>query len=245
MGEKITLTLDERTARGKKVAKLRREGIVPAVVYGSVKAPLNVQVEVNIFEKIYKAAGKHSPVHLTLNGKKAIAMIKDVERHPVKGTPMHASFHAVKQNEPVVAEIPIHLVGEGESEAERNGLVVLQAIEKIEVKALPMDLPEALEVSMEGLAKPGDRITVADLKVPANVEIVDNDDGRAGTADDDHSVMDLVVANVYEPSALQAANDAAGGDAEDVSDVESENGTETPESEDVQVEEKQTNVDAK
>lgn len=229
MGDKITLELQERTLRGKKVARLRQEGIVPAVVYGAATKPMNVQLPENVFEKAYKTAGRHSPVHLTIGGKKKIAMIKDVERTPVKRTPLHVSFHAVRQNEPVVADIPVHLIGEGESEAERNGLVVLQAIETLEVKALPMDLPEALEVSIVNLSKAGDRITVADIQLPKNVELVDNDDGRAGTADDDQSVTDLVVANVYEPSALQAANDAMGGDAEDASEVESENGQETPE----------------
>lgn len=74
--------------------------------------------------------------------------------------------------------MPIRLVGEGESVAERGGLVILQALEKIEVKALPLELPEALEVSILDLAEAGDRVTVADIKVPADVEIVDNDDGR-------------------------------------------------------------------
>ena len=227
MGEKITLNLDERTVRGKKARKLRSDGILPAVVYGANTPSTTVQVAENLFEKAYKSAGKHAPVHISIGSKKRLAMIKDVSRDPVKGTPIHASFHAVRQNDPVVAEVPIHLLGEGESEAEKNGLVVLQAIEHIEVKALPMDLPEALEVSIAGLKEPGDRVTVGDIHVPETVTIVDNDDGREGTADDEHSVMDLVVASAYEPSALQAANDAAGGDAEDVSEVESDNGTES------------------
>ena len=124
--------------------------------------------------------------------------------------------------------MPIRLVGEGESVAERNGLVILQAIEKLEVKALPLELPEALEVSIVDLAEAGDRIVVGDINIPEGVEIVDNDDGRADDNEDEErqSVMDLVVASVYEPSALQAANDAAGGDAEtaDADDVEAEQG---------------------
>ena len=120
----------------------------------------------------------------------------------------------MKTNEPVVADVPVRLVGEGESPAERAGLIVLQAIDQLQVKALPMDLPEALEVSIENLATTDDKFTVADIPLPKGVEVVDNDDGREGTADDDQSVLDLVVANVYEPSALQAANDAAGGDAD-------------------------------
>ena len=91
---------------------------------------------------------------------------------------------------------------------------MLQALEKIKVKALPMDLPEVLEAPTDGLVKEGDRVTVGDIVLPDGVELVENDDGREGTADDDITVKDLVVANVYEPSALAAANDAAAGEAE-------------------------------
>lgn len=228
MGNKIELKLDEREVHGKKVAQLRKESIVPAVVYGPGMKPVSVQADHNVLKKVYTQAGSHSPVHLTIGSKKRIAMIKDVEFDVVKHTINHISFHAVKANEPVHAEVPIRLVGEGESEAEKAGLIILQSLEKIEVKALPMDLPEALQVSVAELKEAGDKLTVADITVPSNVEIVDNDDGREGTADDDATIMDLAIASVYEPSALQAANDAAGGDAEsaDADEVEAENGGE-------------------
>ena len=200
MGNKIELTLSKRTIQGKKVAALRRQGIVPAVVYGANMKPVVVQAEHIAMEKVYRQAGRHTPVHIAIGGRRRIALIKSV--------------HAVKTNEPVVADVPVRLVGEGESPAERAGLIVLQAIDQLQVKALPMDLPEALEVSIENLATTDDKLTVADIPLPKGVEVVDNDDGREGTADDDQSVLDLVVANVYEPSALQAANDAAGGDAD-------------------------------
>ena len=234
MGDKITLNIQAREVHGKKVARLRREGLVPGVVYGAGIEPMSVQAVTGETDKVVKAAGKHTPVHLT-GSKRRIAMIKDVDRDPVKHTIRHVAFHAVRADEPVVAEVPIRLTGEGESAAERNGLVVLQAIEKIEVKALPMELPEALEVSIVELAEAGDRVTIGDIKLPKGVEIVDKDDGREGTDDDDVTVMDLVVASVYEPSALQAANEAAAGDAEsaEAEEVASENGAEevTPEKE--------------
>jgi large subunit ribosomal protein L25 len=136
----------------------------------------------------------------------------------------HVAFHTIKQNEKIVTEVPIVLVGEGESAAEKAGLIVLQAIEKVEIRALPADLPEALEVSIVDLATDEDKITIGDIKLPKGVEYADVDQDT-----------DLVVANVYEPSALQAANDAAGGDAEDESAVESENGSEeAPESADAE-----------
>lgn len=228
MGDKITLTIQERELHGKKLAGLRKQGLVPGVVYGADMEAMSVQAVEGELVKVVKAAGRHTPVQLA-GKKRRIAMIKDVDRDPVKHTIRHISFHAVRADEPVTAEVPIRLVGEGESVAEKNGLVILQALEQIEVKALPMELPEALEVSIVELAEAGDRVTVGDITVPVGVEIVDNDDGRADDEGEERqTVMDLVVASVYEPSALQAANDAAGGDAEeaDADAVASENGSE-------------------
>jgi large subunit ribosomal protein L25 len=255
MGNKIELKLDEREVHGKKVAQLRKESIVPAVVYGAGMKPVSVQADHNVLEKVYRQAGSHTPVHLTIGSKKRIAMIKDVEFNVVKHTINHVSFHAVKANEPVIAEVPIRLVGTGESEAEKAGLVVLQALEKIEVKALPMDLPEALEVSIVSLAEANEHVTVADIELPSNVELVDHvADPNADEDVEQHSVTELVVASVYEPSALQAANEAAGGDADDdVDSVDAENGSDTPQGTQdeekmpggkSQDEPKQSNVDA-
>ena len=217
----IVLNLDQRTAEGKKVTKLRADGFVPSVVYGGKANPIATQSNAVDTLKAVRAAGKHTPVHLTIDGKKKLAIIKTIDFDPVKHTLRHVAFHAIKQNEKIVTEVPIVLVGEGESAAEKAGLIVLQAIEKVEVRALPADLPESLEMSIAVLATDEDKLTLADITLPKGVEFAD--------AEQD---LDLVVANVYEPSALQAANDAAGGDAEDATAVESENGTDTTEASD-------------
>ncbi|OJU87484.1 hypothetical protein BGO17_00590 [Candidatus Saccharibacteria bacterium 49-20] len=244
MGDKINLKLDVREQQGKKVAKLRNKGIVPGVMYGHGFDPMLVQAEYNVMDKVVREAGKHTPVHVTIDGKKKITLIKDIDRNPVHAQLRHVSFHAVKANEVVHAEVPIHLVGEGESEAEKAGLIVLQAIEVVEIKAKPADLPEALEVSIVNLATDEDKVTLADIALPEGVEYADIEQD-----------LDLVVANVYEPAALEAANEAAAGDAEDpgAADVEAEHGADTPQ--DTQAEEtrpggklqdepKQSNVDA-
>ena len=226
MGDKITLNIEAREAHGKKVAKLRKDGIVPGVVYGAGIDPVSVQAAEGDVVKVVKAAGKHTPVHLT-GSKRRIAMIKEIDVDPAKNVIRHISFHAVRADEPVTTEVAIRLVGEGESEAEKAGLIVLQALDRIEIKALPMELPEALEVSIVGLKEEGDRVTVADITLPKGVELVERTDGRAEDDEEEkQSITDLVVASVYEPGALQAANDAAGGDAEDESEVESEKGSE-------------------
>ena len=255
MGDKVTLKLDERTVHGKKVAKLRREGLVPVVVYGPGIEPISAQVANNLVAKAYAEAGKHAPVHLTIGSKKKIAMIKDVDHDPVKRTIKHVSFHAVKASDPVIAEVPIMLVGEGESEAEKAGLIVLQALDKFEVRALPMDLPDAVRVSIAHLAEAGERVTLADADLPSGVEFVEHDDGHHDNPDEEKpSITDLMVASVWEPAAMQAANESAGGDAEDEEAVESENGADTDQESQAeesrpggkgQDEPKQSNVDAK
>ncbi len=218
--DKISLKLDPREVKGKKVAKLRKEGQIPGVVYGPGFESISVQAPRVKLEKIVHQAGSHHPVHLTIDGKRKIAMIKNIAMNPAKNTLSHVSFHAVNQNEKVDAEIPIKLVGQGESAAEKAGLVVLQTLENLKVRALPMDLPDSLEADISGLVEPNEHISVNDIKIPEGVEI------------DDES-KEVVVASVWEPSALQAANESTGGDAEpgDEAEVESEEGEaeETPE----------------
>jgi large subunit ribosomal protein L25 len=217
MGDKINLKLEVREQRGKKVARLRQEGFVPGIVYGQGFDPILVKSEYNVIEKVVHEAGKHTPVHITIDGKKKITLIKDIDRNAVKARIRHVSFHAVKANEVVTAEVPIHLVGVGESAAEKAGLIVLQAIETVEIKAKPGDLPDSLDISIAGLSTDEDKITLADVSLPEGVEYADQEQD-----------FELVVANVYEPAALEAANEAAAGDAEDVSDVVAEHGADTP-----------------
>jgi large subunit ribosomal protein L25 len=131
-------------------------------------------------------------------------LIRDVDVDPKKHQLRHIVFNAVKANEKVDAEIPVRIrfaEGNDATPAERAGLIVLHQLEAVEVEALPRDLPDFLEFDGEKLVAVGDSATVADLIVPATVT-VKTDPGHP-------------LAAVFEPSALQAANDAAGGTAEE------------------------------
>ena len=211
----ISLKLEKRDASGKKNIKLRDSGFIPSVVYGGQDEPIATQSTEVETVKIVKSAGKHTPVNLTIDGKKKMAIIKSIDIDPVKHKLRHVAFHVIKRDDIITTEVPIILTGEGESAAERAGLVVLQAIEKIEVKAKPANLPESLEISILELSSTDDKITVGDVKLPEGVEFADVEQD-----------LELVIANVYEPSALQAANEAAGGDAEEETEVPAENGEE-------------------
>lgn len=213
MADRISLKLETRVAEGKKLANIRKAGLVPSVVYGGQDDPISTQSGFVETSKVASVAGKHTPINLIIDGKKKLAIIKSIDMDPVKHLLRHVAFHTIKQNEKITTEVPIVLVGEGESAAERAGLVVLQAIEKIEIKAFPDNLPDSLELSIVELATDEDKLTLGDIKLPEGVEFDDIDQD-----------LTLVVANVYEPGALQAANEAAGGEAEDESEVASDNG---------------------
>lgn len=211
----ISLKLKERTVVGKKVAKLREDGFVPSIVYGGKSKPMAAQSPLIETTKAVRAVGRHTPINLVIDGKKKLAIIKSIDFDPVRHALRHVSFHTIKQNDIITTEVPIVLVGQGESKAERAGLVVLQALDSIEIKAKPADLPKSLELSILDLTEVDDRLMVSDIKLPEGVEFDDIDQD-----------MELVIANVYEPSALQAANEAAGGEAEAEAEVESEHGSE-------------------
>jgi large subunit ribosomal protein L25 len=215
--DKIVLDLEPREVTGKAVRRLRQEGFVPAVIHDHGKDSVVVMAPYADLAKAYQRAGKHHPISLKAGSKNYTALIKTAEFDPKKHLLRHVVFGAVKANEKVTAEIPVHIVfdeGNDASPAERNSLVVLSQLDTVEVEALPKDLPEALEVSGETLVEVGDQLTVADLKTPANVVI----------KTEEHQSL----ATVFEPSALQAANNDAGG-----TDDEEATETENPEGETV------------
>jgi len=198
----IKLNLDKRDITGKAVKQVRKQGFVPAVVHDHGKDSLVVQVEYQAMYHAYQKAGKHHPIELKVGDKAHTALIKNVTLDPKKNSLTHVVFNAVKRGEKVTAEIPIHpkyAEGNESTPAERASLIVLRNLETVEVEAVASALPDALFYDAEKLIEVGDKITVADLVIPNGVT-VKTDENQA-------------VATVYEPSALQAANDDAGGDA--------------------------------
>ncbi len=211
MGDKVLLTVEERDVMGKKVARLRKQGLVPGIIYGHDYTAKPVMAQAQIIEKAYKQAGRHQPVELTVGRTTRLAMIKSTDFEPVKRKLRHISFQVIKQNEKVETEVPVEVELAGETEAEKAGLVVLTAVETVEISALPADLPAKMIVASVTLVEPGDHVSVADIVPIAGVTILTD--------------PDIVVASVYEPSALAAQNDElAGEEGKTEADVEAEHG---------------------
>ena len=201
----ITLKATKREVFGKKVRGLRDEGLTPAVVHDHGKQSLHISIEEKKLKQVYSSAGKHHPVVLDIDGKNYTTLIKEVTLKPAKSQLFHTVFQAVKANEKVKAEIPVHLVGE--VPAEKASLLVLKQQESVEVEALPKDLVDVLEVSAESLEAVGDKLTVADLKVPEGVEVKTDPETVIAT-------VEMPKDQVAEADAAKAEMEAESGAAE-------------------------------
>ena len=200
----ISLTLEPRDVTGKAVKHLRKAGTIPAVVHDHGKPSLVVQADGVQLLKVWRAAGKHHPVQINAAGQKLTALIKVSEFDPRKHLLTHVVFNAVRADEKVEAEVPVepkYDEGNESSPAERSGFIVLSHLDAVLVEAIPSKLPDVIYFNAEKLVEVGDSASVEDLIVPDGVEI---------KTEANHSV-----ATVYEPSALAAANEDAGGDAEE------------------------------
>lgn len=169
-GDTITLSVEKRTVEGKAVKHLRKEGMTPAVIHDHGKESMIIMAPSVEVRKAYQKAGKHQPLSLNLGKQSYMAIIKDVDFDPKKQQMRHVVFNAIKQDEKVETEIPVHLVGE--IPAEKAGLMVIRYLDHVEIEALPKDLVDSLEIDATVLVEIGDKVNVSDIKVPAGVTVL-------------------------------------------------------------------------
>jgi large subunit ribosomal protein L25 len=170
-----TLIAERRPAAGKGPAgRIRREGLVPAVVYGL--GADNVSVSVSSRELVHilsGGSGTNTLITLKIDGADELAIARQIQRHPVKGTVMHVDFVRVRADQTIQAEIPVHLVGEAEG-AVRGG-VLEQLVHTLTVEAKPSDFPPSIEHDVTAI-EIGGQVYVRDLTVPAGVTVLQNGD---------------------------------------------------------------------
>ena len=169
------LTLEKREVTGKKVKELRAAGMVPSVIYGG-KSPVLAASEYVPTEKVLEKAGYHSPIDLTIDGKKKLAIVKNVDIDPVSRKLVNVEFQAISAKEVVEATTPVVVVNFEESEAAKTyHFVMTQAIEELDVKAKPADLPKELTVDAANLKEVEDKLLVEDIELPQGVELADKE----------------------------------------------------------------------
>lgn len=172
--EKIIVTASPRTVLGRKVKSLRREGILPANVYGKKVKSLSIQLIAKEFMTVYGRAGETSLVDLKIDGEIKPVLISHIQKNPVTDEIIHVDFHQVDLKEKVKAAVPLEIIGE--SPADKSGMgILVQQMSEIEVEALPTDLPEKIMVDVSRLENVDEAILVKDLVFDKEKVAIDQD----------------------------------------------------------------------
>ncbi|MBN1583077.1 MAG: 50S ribosomal protein L25 [Anaerolineae bacterium] len=169
--ERVEITSSLREVTGKKVKRLRKEGLVPLVVYGRTE-PINLKgVEFDINRAIARASGQL--IALDIEGQKEAKMVlaRDVQRDVITGKIVHVDFYEVDMTEKVRVEVQLQFVGEPRLVAIHEA-TLMQTLTSVEVECLPGDIMQSIEVDVSVLAEIGDSLLVGDLVVPDTVEIL-------------------------------------------------------------------------
>lgn len=198
----IKMNLQSRSGVGSNhVDKLRDAKIIPGVIYKRGEETLNVQVDAAEFERVYRQAGTTSIIDLDLGGEIHKAIIKDLQKHPVKDQYLHIDFQGLSMNETIKMHIPINLINRDSISLQPS--VLAQAIDEVEIECLPMDIPNSAEYDVKDL----------DFTTPVYVKDLDiAKDGKVTILTD----LDEVVCTLNEPTYDEELEDELAGTEEEV-----------------------------
>jgi len=199
------LSADTREALGKKVAQLRRDGVLPAVVYGHGSDSEAIQVDAKGFDELRRHAGRNALVDLKVGGGRARpVLLHAVQEHPVTRRALHADFLIVRMTEEMTVDVSVAMIGESVA-IEKMGGTLLHLRDTVQVRALPGDLPSSLELDISSLSTFDATLHVSDLQVPEKVTILT--DGTEPLA--------RVQAPRVEEEPVETEGEAAAAEAED------------------------------
>ena len=195
--------------------KLRTDGRVPAVIYGRQAKPQNLEVKVKEMEDlIHHSVSENLLVDLEVKDDarpKRLALVQEIQHHPLSGKVLHVDFHEVAENEKVTISVPVETVGEAEG-VKTGGGVLEHILFSIRARGLPKDLPEILAVDVSHL-KMGEVIHLGDIKAPPGVELV---------GDKQMAVIAVAAPRTEEEEAAEAAEAAAPGEVEMIKEKKEE-----------------------
>ena len=207
MSNEFLLNAEDRSDVGKGASRRLRplEARIPGIIYGGKSAPQMITVELRELVKALENEAFYSHIlTLSVDGKKQQAVLRDLQRHPAKGTPMHCDFLRVDKTHKITMQVPLHFTNEDKcAGVKQQGGKITHSASEVEVSCLPQNLPEFIEVDMTNVAL--DQVVhLSDLALPKGVELL------ALTHGEEH---DLPVASVHMPKGTTA--DEAEDDAEE------------------------------
>lgn len=212
----ITLQASPRTVMGKHVKQLRRAGMVPGIIQGHRLSPQRIQIPVKEVERVARQAGSSALVELRVEGEAQgrNVVVRHVAHDVLSGVPTHVELYQVRMDEPMLAEVPIHLTGEAPAITNENG-ILLSMVAHLRVRALPGQMPAAIAADVSGLAHVDDAIHVRDLRVPAGVEVLTDPDEMVVKVNAPRIAVELAEeAAASEAAAAAAAPEAGEGAAQ-------------------------------
>ncbi len=167
-----SLNVRERSVHGKHVSRLRREGVLPGVVYGPDLPSQPIEFDAHDFELLHRGTGRNTVVDLRIDGGNARpVLLQAIQEHPVTRRPLHVDFLAVNMEEERTVEVAVVAIGHSEA-IERMGGVLLHLRDTVLVRAKPAELPSAIELDITPLVDFEAVLHAADLNIPANVTLI-------------------------------------------------------------------------
>lgn len=211
MAGDTTLAVQRREVTGKQVRRLRREGKIPANIFGRGRDSRAVEVDTVALKHMLAKHGGTRILRLQLEGTEEAVLIRHIQREPRSGAIQHVDFLHVDMREKIHARVPVHLTGEAPA-VKLHGGVLLHVSDTIEVECLPNDLPERLELDVSSLENLDDTLYVRDLPVPAGVTLLAEPDEAVARVT---ASRVAAVAEAAAPAAEQPAEAEPTGESAD------------------------------
>ena len=145
--EQTPLAAQKRTILGRKVKTLRKEGLLPAHVFGHKVQTIHVQVPTKEFQTVFGKTGETGIIDLAVDGEKRPVLVRNIQIHPVTDEPLHVDFYQVNLLEKVTVDVPLEIAGVAPAEQKKVGLL-LTPVSELGIEALPTDIPENIQVDV-------------------------------------------------------------------------------------------------
>lgn len=218
------LLVDPRMVTGKKVKSLRKEGIIPAHLYGRDTESLAVQTQKQSMLNLLRSAGPNALIDLQISGESESrpVVLRGVQRHPVTGELVHIDFMQISLTEKLRTEVPLVITGDAPAVSVQGG-VLLQMLDRLLIESLPGDVPQHVEVDVSGLEELDSTIFVRDLLVPASIQVQADPDQPVAKVAAPRLAQEL---EAEEAAAAEAAAEAAPEEGEEPEAAAEEEGEE-------------------
>ena len=216
----FTLEVAPRTTVGRHVSGLRRQGLVPGIIYGHSVKPLTVEIPGKDFARMFHRAGRSHLLQLRVEGERVArpVLIKELQINPRTAEPVHVDFFQVNLLEKLTVQVPVVLVGEAPA-TKFNAGELLHLIHQLEVSCLPDAIPGEIDIDVSGLAEIDDAVRISEVQLPEGVEL-------AAALDPDEVIAKIAAPRVQEEEAAPEVEEGAEVAAEGEAQAESESAAE-------------------